>query len=69
MYCLKRYDYKHSLYEDRYQILGKADKILFVVCRIYKNEQIRIISASLAAKKERSIYYGQNGGFGVKAWR
>jgi uncharacterized DUF497 family protein len=68
-YCLKRYDCKHSLSEDRYQLLGKVGRLLFVVYTVRENKRIRIISARLATKKERSIYDGQNGIFGVKAWR
>ena len=66
--CLKKSDYKHSLNEDRYQILGRVDRILFVVYALRENERVRLISARLATKAERRIYYG-NGIFNFKAWR
>ena len=50
-------DIKHAKEEKRYRILGKTaeGKILFAVFTIRK-DQIRIISARPAGKKERSQY-------------
>ena len=43
--------------EDRWQTLGKVGKLLFVVYT-ERGENKRIISARLADKSERRIYYG-----------
>lgn len=67
-FLLKKYDGRHSLTENRYQILGRVRKILFVVYA-EQRKQIRIISARLATKKEKEIYYGQNNQIGIEAWR
>ncbi|MBR0118760.1 MAG: BrnT family toxin [Eubacterium sp.] len=50
------YDEKHSIYEDRYNTIGLVEDVLFVVYTERK-EKIRLISARLADKKERSLYY------------
>ncbi|GBR73216.1 toxin BrnT [Candidatus Termititenax aidoneus] len=68
-YCLKRYDCKHSLSENRYQLLGRVGRMLFVVYTLRKNKWIRIISARLATKKERKIYYGQTDKIEITGWR
>jgi len=59
---LIRYDYVHSDSEDRYQILGKVGKVLFVVFTENKenNSIIRIISARVATQTERKAYYGKD---------
>ena len=54
---IERYDYSHSLAEDRYITIGKVDKILFVVFA-ERGERMRIISARLATKREKEEYYG-----------
>ena len=42
--------------EERYNILGKVGRVLFVVC-VFKNETtVRMISARLAAVPERERY-------------
>lgn len=53
---VERLDEFHSDDEDRWQVIGMVDDILFVVYteREYKT---RLISARLANKKERRIYY------------
>ena len=44
--------------EERWQILGKVDNILFVVY-VEKSEKVRrIVSARLATKAEKRCYYG-----------
>lgn len=51
------YDEVHSINEDRYITIGKADDILFVVYT-ERLANVRIISARLATMKERKVYYG-----------
>ena len=57
------YDFKHSGDEDRYNTIGCVNDILFVVYTERK-ENIRLISARLATKLERSVYYDQDSYFG-----
>ncbi|MCD7727504.1 MAG: BrnT family toxin [Ruminococcus sp.] len=54
------YDVEHSLVEDRYAAIGSVGTILFVVFT-ERVEKIRIISARLATKAERRLYYERNG--------
>lgn len=49
--------------EDRYNTIGMVNDILFVVYTERK-ENIRLISARLATKTERSIYYDTDSYFG-----
>jgi uncharacterized DUF497 family protein len=53
-----RYDEKHSIDEDRYILIGKADDevILFVVETEIDENTSKIISARKAKKKERQEY-------------
>ncbi len=53
------YDIEHSINEDRYSTIGMVQDVLFVVYT-ERNENIRLISARLATKIERSIYYDTN---------
>ena len=53
------YDISHSVEEDRYNTIGRVNEVLFVVYTERK-DNIRLISARLATKKERSIYYDTN---------
>lgn len=47
--------------EERYDVLGKVGKVLFVVCVFKDQNTIRIISARAASIPERRRYeYGQN---------
>lgn len=57
------YDMEHSINEDRYNTIGMVNNILFVVYTERK-ENIRLISARLATKTERSIYYDTDSYFG-----
>jgi len=59
---LIRYDDSHSDNEDRYQILGRVGKVLFVVFTENKENDgiIRIISARMATQTERKAYYGKD---------
>ena len=60
-YCLNDenriefYDSAHSLFEDRYNTIGKVDEILFVVYTERK-ALTRIISARIATPAERRMY-------------
>ena len=51
-------DTKHSVYEERYKVIGKIGrkKIILVVCTDRVNA-IRIISARQANTYERGLYY------------
>ena len=52
---LIRYDEEHPQ-EERYDILGKAGKVLFVVCVFRESGTVRIISARIANPKEKERY-------------
>ena len=56
---IELYDEDHSIDEDRFIAIGLVEDILFVVHTI-RNENIRLISARLATKEERSFYYDCN---------
>ena len=53
---IEMYDSEHSPEEDRYNTIGMVEDVLFVVYTERK-DRLRIISARLANKKERSMYY------------
>lgn len=50
-------DEEHSDDEDRWQVIGAVDEVLFVVYTD-REDRTRIISARKANKAERRIYYG-----------
>ena len=52
---LIRLDEEH-IEEERYDIIGKAGKILFVVCMIREGSVVRIISARKASIEEKRRY-------------
>jgi len=54
-----QYDEAHSGLEDRWQILGKVNDVLFSVYT-ERDEKVRIITAREATPEERRIYYGEN---------
>lgn len=56
---IERYDYKHSIDEDRYITIGMVDgkAIILFVSYTERHEAIRIISARLAEKREKEAYY------------
>jgi uncharacterized protein len=56
-YHLVKFDRKHSKTEQRFQLLGASNsgRILFIVFTVRRN-QVRVISARRASKKERNIY-------------
>ena len=65
---IEDYDDEHSDSEDRYDIIGMVDKVLFVVVT-YRNDEenlVRIISAREATKEERRRYEWQWSG---KPWK
>lgn len=65
---IEKYDVDHSNYEDRYDIIGMVDEIIFVVVT-YRDEEddlVRIISAREATNEERREYEWQWSG---KPWR
>lgn len=47
----------HSDDEDRWQVIGKVNEILFVIYT-EREDKTRIISARRTNKRERGIYYG-----------
>ena len=53
------FDAAHSANEDRYNTIGMAENVLFVVYT-ERREKIRIISARLATPMERRFYYAGN---------
>lgn len=55
-YYLEEYDCLHSDDEDRYNIIGMVDNVLFVVCTYRGDDEIRIISARFATKDEKRRY-------------
>ena len=52
---LIRIDEEHPE-EERYNILGKVGKVLFIVCTIKEGNIVRLISARLAAVPEKKRY-------------
>lgn len=63
MQRIEIFDLEHSVEEDRYNTIGMVYDVLFVVYTERK-DNIRLISARLATKTERSIYYDQDSYFG-----
>ena len=59
-----RRDADSSVIEERYQTMGMAGKVLFVVYTEEGDDDTRIISARVADPKERRIYYGGNDQYG-----
>ena len=56
-YKIMQYDDIHSGFEDRWQVLGMVDNVLFAVYT-ERGLKIRIITAREATPEERRIYYG-----------
>lgn len=52
---LIRFDEEH-LQEERFNVLAKIGKIIFIVCAFKENNTIRIISARKANKEEQRRY-------------
>ncbi|GHV72945.1 hypothetical protein AGMMS49940_02470 [Spirochaetia bacterium] len=55
---IKRHDDDSSEYEERWQTIGTARQVLFVVYTEVGEDDIRLISARVADPKERRIYHG-----------
>lgn len=60
---IERFDELHSIYEDRYITIGQINGIAVVVVVVYteRRDAIRIISARLATRREKEVYYGKKG--------
>jgi len=56
---MERHDDDSSDNEDRWQIMGFIDKVLFVVYT-ERGDSIRIVSARIAEPFERRIYHGNS---------
>ena len=56
---LEFFDEKHSKEEDRFIVIGIVEEVIFVIYTERKNS-LRIISARIATKKERELYYEKN---------
>ena len=56
---LDYYDIVHSMNEDRYITIGLVEEVIVVVYTLRKT-RIRIISARLAKRKEKELYYEEN---------
>ena len=57
---IEKYDLDHSTEEDRYNVIGMVEKLLFVVYTEREKDTIRIISARKATKEECDEYYKKN---------
>ena len=51
-----RYDAEHTV-EERYNVLGRVRRVLFIVIALKNGNRLRIISARLATARERKRYY------------
>jgi len=56
---IERRDIDEDVHEERWQTMGMADKVLFVVYT-ERGDRTRIISARIAEPFERSIYHGNS---------
>lgn len=56
--ALIRYDEEHSQDEDRWQVIGMVNDVLFVVYT-ERGEAVRLITARAATPNERREYYGR----------
>lgn len=57
---IEEYDARHSIDEDRYNVIGMVERLLFVVYTERNADTIRIISARKATKEECDEYYKEN---------
>jgi uncharacterized DUF497 family protein len=55
---IKRHDDDSSEGEERYQTIGTAGRVFFVVYTDEGEDNTRIISARIATPRERRIYHG-----------
>lgn len=56
---IERYDAEHSQGEERWQVIGKVEEVLFVVYT-ERGDVTRLISAREADDTEKEIYYGNS---------
>lgn len=54
---IERYDSKHSQDEERWQVIGEVEEVLFVVYT-EGGDAFRLIMARMATEQERRIYNG-----------
>lgn len=54
---IEKLDENHSFEEERYNVIGCVERVLFVVFTERENDTIRIISARRATAKEEKEYY------------
>jgi len=57
---IEKYDCSHSLEEDRFNVIGMVETMLFVVYTEREKDTLRIISARKATKEECDEYYKKN---------
>jgi uncharacterized DUF497 family protein len=61
-FALQFFDDEHSLYEDRFIMLGVSDRLRVLVivhCERDQGKSIRLISARKATRSEANFYRGQ----------
>jgi uncharacterized DUF497 family protein len=61
-FALQFFDDEHSLYEDRFIMLGVSDRLrvqVIVHCERDQGKSIRLISARKATRSEANFYRGQ----------
>ena len=58
-YSIEIYDFKHSILEDRFVIIGRVKNLNKIIYVVYteRGDSIRIISARYATRKEEEMYY------------
>ncbi len=58
---IEKYDFKHSIFEDRYITIGNICGTTVIVSVVYspRMDAIRIISARIANTREEEEYYGK----------
>lgn len=54
---IEKIDENHSDEEERYNVIGCVERVLFVVYTERENDKIRIISARRATSREEKEYY------------
>ena len=54
---IEKIDHNHSYEEERYNVIGCVERVLFVVYTERREDNIRIISARRATPKEEKEYY------------
>lgn len=57
---IEKYDSRHSMEEDRYNVIGMVEELLFVVYTEREKDIVIIISARKATEEECNEYYEKN---------